>query len=90
MIALSAHPNLISEIIISKGVSKVGVYSTRLYYNGIPIEVVIDDFFPCLPCTTSSSSKPKWFRPVFAYTKSNEIWGMIIEKAFAKLYGSYS
>ena len=42
--------------------------------------VVIDDWFPC---NKSSES------PAFTRANGNELWVLLIEKAWAKLFGSY-
>ena len=47
--------------------------------NGEARQVVIDDFFPC-------SIRGK---PVFSRAHGNELWVMILEKAWAKVHGSY-
>jgi len=45
--------------------------------NGESIEVVIDDKFPC----------DKFRKPAFSKANGNELWVMILEKAFAKYNG---
>ena len=44
------------------------------------IETVIDDYFPCI-------SKERG--PAFTKSAGNEIWVLILEKAWAKIYGSF-
>jgi len=43
-------------------------------------EVVVDDKFPCQPVSK---------RPAFNSSKKNEIWVMLLEKAWAKVHGGY-
>ena len=43
-------------------------------------EIVLDDFFPCFPLSD----------PIFVGNENEEYWAMLIEKAFAKLHGSYA
>lgn len=43
-------------------------------------KICIDDYIPCNGRTR---------RPVFARPKGNEIWVLLLEKAFAKFNGSY-
>lgn len=47
--------------------------------NGVWVEVTIDDYFPC-----SARGGPK-----FSQAHGNELWVLILEKAYAKLHGSY-
>ena len=49
-----------------------------MYVNGIETAVIVDDFFPSI-----------YNKPAFAHSKNNEIWSLILEKAWAKLHGSY-
>jgi len=53
-----------------------------LYINGEKKTVVVDDYFPY------NDDKNVWAfsRP----SQGNEIWVLILEKAWAKVYGSYS
>lgn len=47
--------------------------------NGKRIKVIVDEFFPCYSNNT----------PAYSRAHGKEIWVMILEKAFAKLHGSY-
>lgn len=38
----------------------------------------MDDFIPC-----------KWNKPVFTRANGNELWVLFLEKAYAKIHGSY-
>jgi hypothetical protein len=55
-------------------------YEVNLFTMGLPHRVRIDDYFPC---RISSGS------PFYASSITNALWVMILEKAFAKMYGSY-
>lgn len=53
----------------------------KMYINGEPEIVVVDDYFPF--CT----HKNNW-----AFSRSGqdkEIWVLLLEKAWAKIFGSY-
>ena len=52
----------------------------RFCKNGEWVNVIVDDFIPCLESDRM---------PVFSRTTDNSLWVMIIEKAYAKLHGSY-
>jgi hypothetical protein len=43
--------------------------------------VTVDDRIPCKPGTT---------KPAFTQPNGNELWAMMLEKAFAKFVGSYA
>lgn len=60
--------------------SPLGVYSVRMCLQGLWRDVIIDDYFPCFP--TSG--------PVFSRCHGNELWVMLVEKAYAKAAGSYA
>ncbi|KAG0229724.1 calpain 7 [Mortierella sp. GBA43] len=58
-----------------------GKYLVKLFFNGIPRRVVIDDYLPVsrtgeLMCTCSKNK--------------NELWPSIIEKAYMKVMGGYN
>lgn len=53
----------------------------RFYINGEPKTIVVDDYFPYC------NHKDEW-----AFSRSSsekEIWVLLLEKAWAKIYGSY-
>ena len=53
----------------------------RLYPNGEPRIIVVDDRFPY------DTHRERW--AFSRCDKTPEIWVLLLEKAFAKLYGSY-
>ena len=71
----------IERIIRFRKLSSTGVYCFSLCLQGIWEDVIIDDRIPCI-----QSSVP---RPIFCQTKSREIWGILLEKAWAKVHGGY-
>mmetsp|Transcript_23375 Transcript_23375/g.64260 ORF Transcript_23375/g.64260 Transcript_23375/m.64260 type:complete len:740 (+) Transcript_23375:2140-4359(+) len=56
-----------------------GLYRLRLNKHGQWRELVVDDFFPCRPGSG----------PVFSQAHGPELWVLLLEKAYAKLHGSY-
>ena len=77
--ALAADPENIKRIFVFHDL-KVGFYVLRLYKNGIPIYLVVDDLIPCNKMTKS---------PLFTKPIGKEIWVLLIEKAWAKMVGNY-
>jgi hypothetical protein len=53
----------------------------KLTYDGIYQEVVVDDCFP-----VNSEGKLAFAQPY----KGTDIWVLVLEKCWAKLFGSYS
>lgn len=49
-----------------------------LFVNGAEVPIIVDEYFPV-----------KFGKPAFAKTKDGEIWAMLLEKAWAKMHGSY-
>ena len=51
----------------------------RLCNNGAWVEVTVDDYFPCF----------EHGGPIFSKANGNELWVLLLEKAYAKLHGNY-
>ena len=49
-----------------------------MFKHGLPEEIVTDTLMPCIDG-----------KPCFARTHSDDLWVMIIQKAYAKILGSY-
>ncbi|KAL4512168.1 hypothetical protein ABPG72_005170 [Tetrahymena utriculariae] len=75
---LAEHPNLISRLFDVAEYNPRGYYSVWLNYDGIWKQIVIDEYFSCLGN-----------QPAFSKSSENEIWVMILEKAYANLLNSY-
>lgn len=79
-VAVLAEVSRISEVIITPGYNEEGIYTVRFCIQGEWVPVIVDDWIPC-----ESPGKP-----AFATSrKGNEIWVSVLEKAYAKLHGSY-
>lgn len=76
---LAERPALIERLFITKEVNEMGIYRVRLCKNGEWVTVTVDDYFPCYPEG----------EPIFAKCHGNELWVMLLEKAYAKLHGNY-
>ncbi|CAK9135390.1 unnamed protein product [Ilex paraguariensis] len=79
-VAVLTEVSRISEVIITPDYNDEGIYTVRFCIQGEWVPVVVDDWIPC-----ESPGKP-----AFATSrKGNELWVSILEKAYAKLHGSY-
>jgi len=78
---MTEYPQRLLKAFSTKDANQQGAYSINFLVSGIPLEILVDDYFPCL-----ASNK----KPLFSSPLNNEIWFMLAEKAFAKLYGNYN
>ena len=78
--ALAEQEYRIKNIFPDLTVNPNGIYMARILHNGILQEVLIDDYFPL------RNGKVGFAQP----SAKNEIWVMVLEKCWAKLYGSYA
>lgn len=80
------HPEVIWDAIKDNG---DGTYTVTFYQNGKPVEIRVDNEFPVREDSNGNPTS----QPAYANTGSNpqELWPMIMEKAYAQLDGnSYS
>jgi hypothetical protein len=80
--AMTEFPDMILDLFPteSRQVSACGAYTVRFCKNGNWTIVRVDDFFPCYPGGG----------PIFSRNNENELWVLILEKAYAKLHGCYT
>jgi len=79
---LAETPERIKSIFQSQVANKNGKYSMRFFVQGAPVIVTVDDRFPC--------SKESPHRPLFGKPNGKELWSILIEKAWAKLFKGYT
>lgn len=76
---LAQYPDTIKNIFKESCViNEEGKYQLCLNKDGIPTNIVVDDFLPC-----------KFGKPIFTKGQGNELWVLLLEKAYAKMHGSY-
>jgi calpain-15 len=75
---LAEYPKRIKRLFVQDKQNNYGVYAVKICKNGEWKEVVIDDYIPC------HNGKP-----CFSKANGNELWVLLLEKAWAKLHGSY-
>ena len=77
--SMAGNPSLIAKIFSPHTVNQAGIYTVKLFDLGIPISIVIDGFFPC----SSNYNQDKFV----SVDSENQLWPLVIEKAYSKLYG---
>jgi hypothetical protein len=80
---LSEFPALVKEVFSPVQNFELGIYRARVCKNGWWQVCVVDDLLPINPATK---------KPIYAKNREepHELWVSIIEKVYAKLYGSYA
>lgn len=77
---VASHRSVLRSVFVSSGQEDHGRYCVRFFKEERWSIVAIDDYLPCDPLG----------RPLFARSiDPNEIWAMLIEKAYAKLHECY-
>jgi len=78
--AICEYPVALQSIFINDKSNKNGAYSMIFYIKGIPIEICVDDYFPCYGHVRD---------PIFARSQERELWLMLLQKAWAKIFELY-
>lgn len=83
--AVACRSDLILDLIVSDDHSKQGCYTCQLYKHGFFQPVCVDNLIPCL------DGSPAFLTNIGSKSLSSPdgIWPSIIEKAYAKVHGSY-
>lgn len=79
--ALTEFPKLIYQIFRSKEINQEGFYEIVLFIDGEWQIIFVDDYFPVIKGTKSFP---------FARPNGNELWVILLEKAWAKVNGGYA
>jgi|DEB0MinimDraft_12_1074336.scaffolds.fasta_scaffold44482_1 hypothetical protein len=84
---LAESPQLIKDVFLTQTKNNVGIYGFRFFIRGKPWVVTIDD--------SLLYSKPgENYLPLLKFAQPNTdntaIWGPLLEKAWAKIKGSYN
>ena len=80
LVGMAENPKLIERLFVSKKYNEQGFYKIRICVNGEWSVVVVDDY---IPCQINGG-------PIFTRGNGNELWVMLIEKAYAKAFGNYN
>lgn len=76
---LTQKPNFLKRIFHSKSVVDNGLYAIWIYDSGCVRLIQVDDNIPC-----GVDGKP-----CFSRSKTESIWVLLLEKAYASMFGSY-
>jgi calpain-15 len=79
MASLAENPAMVRRLFITDSYNEFGIYQLRICKNGEWTVVTIDDYIPCYPNGG----------PMFSSANGNELWAILLEKAYAKLHGNY-
>jgi len=79
--SMAEWPDRIKRLFEIDTVNEQGIYAVKVCDMGVWKTVIIDDYFPCSPDTR---------KPIFTRSNGNELWVMILEKVWAKIYGGYA
>jgi hypothetical protein len=78
--AVAEKASRIERIFLNDSLSSNGIYGCQMYVLGVPTTITIDDHFPLGQNGSSVFAGP---------SKDGALWGMLLEKCFAKLHGNY-
>merc|ERR1711964_2180 len=79
--------DVIQNLFVTKKVNTQGIYTMRFFVDGEWKEITVDDYFPCHSGGDTVYAKAEGTKTEEAEVK--EIWVTLLEKAFAKRFGSY-
>lgn len=77
--SVAENPALIKRLFITKEYNEKGIYQLKICKNGEWVKVTVDDY---IPCYYSGG-------PMFCRATGDELWVLLLEKAYAKLHGNY-
>lgn len=86
--ALAERRSRILKIFRGNSESSKYVFKMNLFLNGKPIEILVDEFFPCTEENQNNDYKLKLAFSSIEKELMN-IWPLLLEKAWAKVNGSY-
>lgn len=86
LVVLADQPNRIANLLENQELSPEGLYYVRLCKDGVWRYVLVDDF---LPIRVHKKKHLLFLHTTNQYEHEYEMWAAIIEKAVAKVYGTY-
>jgi calpain-15 len=80
--SIAEHPDRLKRLFLTRENKNNGLFAVALCINGVWEEVILDDYAPC------KLIGDKW-ELAFNSSKSDEMWVVLLEKAWAKIHGGY-
>jgi hypothetical protein len=82
--AVAEKPERFVQAILTDSINPAGLFAMHAYVRGVPGLMVIDDYLPFQVYSWGAAY------PLFTQqSNQGEIWGMLMEKVWAKLNGNY-
>jgi calpain-15 len=81
--SLAEKPGLIRRLFNTEKPNEFGVYSIWMNIDGLWTETIVDDYFPIKDEGRGA------VQFAFSRTSEDELWVLLLEKAYAKNYGNY-
>ena len=78
--SIAENENRIRKIFLTDKINKEGCYAVRICERGNWKDILISDNFPV----------DRNNNPVFSRGNGNELWVLLLEKAWSKIHGSYA
>ena len=76
--AIAEHPERLTRLILTQNINEKHVYAVAINYCGVWKKIYLDSYFPVVGRHI-----------LFCHTDDEEIWAMLLEKAYAKLFSGY-
>ena len=81
LISIATQKEILNRIFITQTPNKAGIYAMKLLVNGECKTIIVDDYIPVYKYASHT--------PAFMRSDSFNIWAILLEKAWAKINGSY-
>ena len=78
--SISENPKRLTGMFVNEEMNRSGIYAVNLYSLQVPITIIVDDLLPINRTFMTKQSK---------IGSDLSTWGLILEKAVAKLHGGY-
>ncbi|CAF1334029.1 unnamed protein product [Adineta ricciae] len=76
---ITERPGMLRRVLLTQTINPQGTYLVRICHNGLWKNILVDDYFPCTDRN----------RLAFSRARKGQLFVPLIEKACAKVFGSY-